>query len=221
RDRRRQALRRGRPRLRAALRRRVRAARAEARPAAAATRCERRLCPHAAGAPGLRPCAAAPAGRWRHPPLDSPAMTDLGRLVAAMDAVDVVGSASVEVTELAYATDAVAPGVLFFFVRGAHADGHDFAAAAVERGAAALVVERPLELPVPQVVVPDSRVAMAPAAAAFFGEPTHELQVVGVTGTNGKTTTTFLLYAILAAAGRRPGLVGTIEARVGGERRGI
>jgi len=148
-------------------------------------------------------------------------MTDLGRLVAAMDAVDVVGSASVEVTELAYATDAVAPGVLFFCVRGAHADGHDFAAAAVERGAAALVVERPLELPVPQVVVPDSRVAMAPAAAAFFGEPTHELQVVGVTGTNGKTTTTFLLYAILAAAGRRPGLVGTIEARVGGERRGI
>jgi UDP-N-acetylmuramoyl-L-alanyl-D-glutamate--2,6-diaminopimelate ligase len=148
-------------------------------------------------------------------------MTDLGRLVAALDAVDVVGSASVDVTELAYATDAVAPGVLFFCVRGAHADGHDFGAAAVERGAVALVVERPLDLPVPQVVVPDSRVAMAPAAAVFFGKPTHELDVVGVTGTNGKTTTTFLLYAILAAAGRRPGLIGTIEARVGGERRGI
>jgi UDP-N-acetylmuramoyl-L-alanyl-D-glutamate--2,6-diaminopimelate ligase len=62
---------------------------------------------------------------------------------------------------------------------------------------------------------------MAPAADAFFGRPTHELDVVGVTGTNGKTTTTFLVYAILAAAGRRPGLVGTIEARVGGERRGV
>jgi UDP-N-acetylmuramoyl-L-alanyl-D-glutamate--2,6-diaminopimelate ligase len=62
---------------------------------------------------------------------------------------------------------------------------------------------------------------MAPAADVFFGQPTHELQVVGVTGTNGKTTTTFLVYAILAAAGRRPGLVGTIEARVGGERRGV
>jgi UDP-N-acetylmuramoyl-L-alanyl-D-glutamate--2,6-diaminopimelate ligase len=62
---------------------------------------------------------------------------------------------------------------------------------------------------------------MAPAAAAFFGQPTHELDVVGVTGTNGKTTTTFLLFAILAAAGRRPGLIGTIEARVGGERRGV
>jgi UDP-N-acetylmuramoyl-L-alanyl-D-glutamate--2,6-diaminopimelate ligase len=76
-------------------------------------------------------------------------------------------------------------------------------------------------VPVPQVIVADSRAAMAPAAAVFFGQPTHELEVVGVTGTNGKTTTTFLVYAILAAAGRRPGLVGTIEARVGGERRGV
>jgi len=146
---------------------------------------------------------------------------DLERLVAAMGAVDVVARAPVAVRELAYATDSVTPGVLFFCVRGEHVDGHDFAAEAVRRGAVALVVERPLELPVPQLVVPDSRVAMAPAAAAFFGEPTHELDVVGVTGTNGKTTTTFLLYAILAAAGRRPGLIGTIEARVGGERRGI
>ena len=72
----------------------------------------------------------------------------------------------------------------------------------------ALVVERPLEVSVPQVVVPDTRAAMAPAADAFFGQPTGELQVVGVTGTNGKTTMTFLLYAILAAAGRRPGSSG-------------
>src|SRR5207248_5786414 len=78
-----------------------------------------------------------------------------------------------------------------------------------------------LEVGVPQLVVPDSRAAMAPAADAFFGEPTRDLQVAGVTGTTGKTTTTFLLYAILAAAGRRPGLIGTIEARVGGERRGV
>jgi UDP-N-acetylmuramoyl-L-alanyl-D-glutamate--2,6-diaminopimelate ligase len=148
-------------------------------------------------------------------------MMDLERLVAAMGAVDVVAPAPVEVHELAYATAGVGPGVLFFCVRGEHADGHDFAAEAVERGAAALVVEHPLALPVPQLVVPDTRVAMAPGAAAFYGEPTRELDVVGVTGTNGKTTTTFLLYAILAAAGRRPGLIGTIEARVGGERRGI
>ena len=148
-------------------------------------------------------------------------MMDLERLVAAMGAADVAADAPVEVAELAYATDDLAPGCLFFCVRGARADGHDFAAAAVERGAVALVVERPLDLPVPQLLVADARAAMAPAADEFFGRPTAELQVAGVTGTNGKTTTTFLLFAILAAAGRRPGLVGTIEARVGGERRGI
>ncbi len=85
----------------------------------------------------------------------------------------------------------------------------------------ALVVERVLDVSVPQLVVPDARIAMAPAADAFFEHPTADLRVAGVTGTNGKTTTTFLLYAILAAAGRRPGLIGTIEARVGGERRGV
>jgi UDP-N-acetylmuramoyl-L-alanyl-D-glutamate--2,6-diaminopimelate ligase len=148
-------------------------------------------------------------------------MLDLERLVAAMGAVDVVGRAPVDVEELAYSTGGVGPGALFFCVRGARADGHDFAGEAVANGAVALVVERPLDVPVPQVVVPDSRAAMAPAADLFFGRPTHELDVVGVTGTNGKTTTTFLVYAILAAAGRRPGLSGTIEARVGGERRGV
>jgi UDP-N-acetylmuramoyl-L-alanyl-D-glutamate--2,6-diaminopimelate ligase len=148
-------------------------------------------------------------------------MLDLERLVAAMGAVDVVGRAPVGVQELAYSTDGIGPGTLFFCVPGARADGHDFAGEAVANGAVALVVERPLDVSVPQVVVPDSRAAMAPAADVFFGQPTHELQVVGVTGTNGKTTTTFLVYAILAAAGRRPGLVGTIEARVGGERRGV
>jgi UDP-N-acetylmuramoyl-L-alanyl-D-glutamate--2,6-diaminopimelate ligase len=148
-------------------------------------------------------------------------MMDLERLVAAIGAVDVVGRASVEVGDLAYDTRAVVPGALYFCVPGARADGHDFADEAIARGAVALVVERPLAVPVPQVVVPDARVAMAPAADVFFAHPTRELQVAGVTGTNGKTTTSFLLYAILAAAGRRPGLIGTIEARVGGERRGV
>src|SRR6266550_1239888 len=148
-------------------------------------------------------------------------MMDLERLVAALGAADVVGRAPVEVRDLAYDARAVVPGSLFFCVPGAVADGHDFAPEAVERGAVALVVERPLGLGVPEVVVASSRVAMAQAADEFFGRPTDELHVAGVTGTNGKTTTTFLLYAILAAAGRRPGLIGTIEARVGGERRGV
>jgi UDP-N-acetylmuramoyl-L-alanyl-D-glutamate--2,6-diaminopimelate ligase len=148
-------------------------------------------------------------------------MMDLERLIAAVGAVDVVGRAPVEVRDLAYDTRAVVPGALYFCVPGANVDGHDFADDAIERGAIALVVERPLEVFVPQVVVPDARVAMAPAADAFFDHPTKELQVAGITGTNGKTTTAFLLYAILAAARRRPGLIGTIEARVGGERRGV
>ena len=146
---------------------------------------------------------------------------DLERLVAALEPVEVLGRLSVEVRDLAYDARAVGPGSLFFAVPGERADGHDFAAEAVERGAVALVVQRALDLPVPQVVVRDARGAMAPAADVFFGEPTRELEVVGVTGTSGKTTTSFLLFAILAAAGRRPGLLGTVEARVGGERRGV
>jgi UDP-N-acetylmuramoyl-L-alanyl-D-glutamate--2,6-diaminopimelate ligase len=81
----------------------------------------------------------------------------------------------------------------------------------------ALVVERPLDLDVPQALVPSVRAAMGPAAAAFFGEPSRELDVVAVTGTNGKTTTAFVLRAILDAAGRRPALLTNIERRVGGE----
>src|SRR5438067_10111233 len=144
---------------------------------------------------------------------------ELERVIVALAPRTVIARAPTEVRDLAYAARTVEPGALFFCVPGARADGHDFAADAVARGAVALVVERPLELPVPQLVVDDARAAMAVAADAFFGEPTRELEVAGVTGTNGKTTTAFLLYAILAAAGRRPGLPGTIESRVGGARR--
>jgi len=144
---------------------------------------------------------------------------DIERVIAALAPVDVLGRAPVEIADLAYdARDATA-GSLFFCVPGSRADGHDFAATAVANGAVALVVQRPLELEVPQVVVQDARRAMGVAADEFFGRPTQELELAGVTGTNGKTTTAFLLYSILAAGGRRPGLLGTIESRVGGERR--
>jgi UDP-N-acetylmuramoyl-L-alanyl-D-glutamate--2,6-diaminopimelate ligase len=143
----------------------------------------------------------------------------LERLIAATRPTEVVGGAPVEVEDLAYDARVVRPGALFFCVPGTRADGHDFAADALAAGAVALVVERPLDLRTPQLVVPDARVAMALAADEFFGRPTDELDVVGVTGTNGKTTTTFVLYSVLAAAGRRPGLLGTIESRIGGERR--
>jgi UDP-N-acetylmuramoyl-L-alanyl-D-glutamate--2,6-diaminopimelate ligase len=144
---------------------------------------------------------------------------DIERVIAALAPVDVLGRAPVEIADLAYDARAAGPGSLYFCVPGSRADGHDFAPEAVANGAAALVVERPLELQIPQLVVEDARRAMAVAADEFFGRPTEELEVAGVTGTNGKTTTAFLLYSILAAAGRRPGLLGTIESRVGGERR--
>ncbi len=146
---------------------------------------------------------------------------ELEVLSRAVRPVRTVNAAPVAVTDLAYDARRVTPGALFVCVPGLRADGHEFAADAVGRGASALVVERPLELTVPQLVVADARAAMALAADAFFGSPTRELEVAGVTGTNGKTTTAFLLYAILAAAGRRPGLLGTIESRVGGERRAV
>jgi UDP-N-acetylmuramoyl-L-alanyl-D-glutamate--2,6-diaminopimelate ligase len=129
--------------------------------------------------------------------------------------------AALTLTDLAYDSRHVRPGSVFFCVPGLAADGHEFAPDAVARGAAALVVERRLPLDVPQLVVADARAAMAAAADAFFGQPTRELEVAGVTGTNGKTTTAFLLFSILAAAGRRPGLLGTIESRIGGERRAV
>jgi UDP-N-acetylmuramoyl-L-alanyl-D-glutamate--2,6-diaminopimelate ligase len=144
---------------------------------------------------------------------------DLERLTATLAPAEVLHRAPVDVLDLAYDANAVTPGALFFCVPGRRADGHDFAADAVAAGAAALVVERPLDLAVPQLVVEDARVAMADAAAEFFGHPSRTLTIAGVTGTNGKTTTTFLLFAVMAAAGLRPGLLGTVEVRVGGERR--
>src|ERR671928_369596 len=99
----------------------------------------------------------------------------------------------VVVTGLTFDNRLVGPGTLFFCVPGFTRDGHDFAADAVARGASALVVQRPLGLGVPEVLVADVRAAMAPAAARFHGDPTRALRVAGVTGTNGKTTTCFIL----------------------------
>ncbi len=141
---------------------------------------------------------------------------ELERLIAALAPEAVVGMAAAEVRDLAYDARAVTPGAVFFCVPGSMADGHDYAPQAVENGAVALVVERALEHEVTQLVVPDARAAMATAADVFFGEPTRSLEVAGVTGTSGKTTTAFLLWSMLEAAGRSPGLLGTVESRIGG-----
>jgi len=152
----------------------------------------------------------------------------LGALVADLPAerapLRVLGDAALEtpIRGLAIDSRAVVPGDLFVALRGGLADGHDHLAQAIQLGAAALVVERvPTGLDLrgrPALVVRDSRRSLAPLAAAFFGHPSAELALIGVTGTNGKTSTTFLLESILTAAGRRTGLIGTVEVRYAGER---
>ncbi len=140
----------------------------------------------------------------------------LDALVAGASGARVVGDSAVEVGALAYDSRKVGAGTLFFCVPGEKIDGHEFGSAAVAAGAVALVVERELELDVAQVVVPDARAAMAPLAARFWGDPTAELRVVGVTGTNGKTTTAFLIREVLKTAGIQCGLLGTVRQVVGG-----
>jgi UDP-N-acetylmuramoyl-L-alanyl-D-glutamate--2,6-diaminopimelate ligase len=141
----------------------------------------------------------------------------LAELVAGLPGARIVGDSSVEIGDLVYDSRKAGPGDLFFCVVGEKRDGHEFAPRVVAQGAAALVVEGELpELAAPQVVVADSRAAMAPVAARFWGDPTAQLRVVGVTGTNGKTTTAFLIREILQAADFRCGLLGTVKMVVGG-----
>jgi len=143
----------------------------------------------------------------------------LGALADVIGPERVVGIPVGEVTSLAYDSRAVAPGTLFFAVPGVHVDGHDFAPAAVESGAIGLVVERELpDASVPQLVVDRSRRALADAADAWFGRPSEKLRVIGITGTDGKTTSSILAVELLRAGGRRPGLVGTVAVDIGDER---
>jgi UDP-N-acetylmuramoyl-L-alanyl-D-glutamate--2,6-diaminopimelate ligase len=140
----------------------------------------------------------------------------LDELVAGIGQVSSPG-ADVEIAGLAYDSRRVRPGALFFCVPGYRSDGHDFAAQAVRDGAVALLVERPLGLGVVEVVVPSVRAAMGPMAARYYGDPTDRLKVVGITGTNGKTTTAFLIRALLEATGEQTGLLGTVTSVVGGQ----
>jgi len=140
----------------------------------------------------------------------------LDALIRAVAPSEVIGRRDVEIVDLTHDTRQVRDGSLFFCVPGVVSDGHELAAAALEAGAVALVVEHPVEVALPQLVVESTRAAMAVAADAFFGSPTDRLTVAGATGTNGKTTTTFLLRSILETNGRSTGAVGTVEWVVGG-----
>lgn len=141
---------------------------------------------------------------------------ELADLVKVLPGAEVRGDTTIAVSDVAHDSRAVARGSLYLCVPGEHADGHDFAGDAVARGAAALLVERWVDADRPQVRVPSVRAAVGPVAAALFGHPSRAMTVVGVTGTNGKTTTAFLLERALVAAGMTAGLIGTVEVHVAG-----
>jgi UDP-N-acetylmuramoyl-L-alanyl-D-glutamate--2,6-diaminopimelate ligase len=141
----------------------------------------------------------------------------LSQLFAGVDGWRLAGAADADIASLSFRSDESGPGSLFFCVPGFKRDGHDFAVDAVAHGAAALCVERELDLPVAQAVVPSVRWAMGLVAAAFYGDPGDRLLTVGITGTNGKTTSAFLIAHLLDRAGLRAGLMGTVERRIGGK----
>ncbi|MEP6807678.1 MAG: UDP-N-acetylmuramoyl-L-alanyl-D-glutamate--2,6-diaminopimelate ligase [Chloroflexota bacterium] len=152
--------------------------------------------------------------------MSAPRHMGLGELTDAIGPIQVIGIPVGEIGSIAYDSRQVTPGSLFFAVPGDHVDGHEFIADAVVRGAAAVVAERETPgLAVPQLIVARTRDALADAADEWYGRPSQRLEVIGVTGTDGKTTTAFLAVAALQAGGRRPGMIGTVAVRVGDEQR--
>jgi UDP-N-acetylmuramoyl-L-alanyl-D-glutamate--2,6-diaminopimelate ligase len=140
----------------------------------------------------------------------------LADLIAALPHADVYGDTAISVAALTSDSRQVRPGSLFVAYRGVAVDGHDYVPQAVANGAVAIVAERTISgLNIPLVVVPDGREALAHLAAAWHGFPARRLTVVGVTGTDGKTTTCNLLHSILSTTGRRAGLVTTVNAVIG------
>jgi UDP-N-acetylmuramoyl-L-alanyl-D-glutamate--2,6-diaminopimelate ligase len=140
----------------------------------------------------------------------------LGALADVIEPERVVGLPAGVVRSLAHDSRSVSAESLFFAIPGVHVDGHDYALEAERNGAIAIVAEHEIAgVTVPLLVVPSSRIALADAADAFYGRPSERLHVIGVTGTDGKTTTCFLAAAVLGAAGRRPGMAGTVAVRVG------
>lgn len=137
-------------------------------------------------------------------------------LLGGIDVLELRGEPGVEMSAVVHDSRECVPGALFCCVPGAVTDGHAYAAAAVAAGARALIVERFVDVPVTQVRVASVRAAMGPIAARLFGDPSRSLRVIGVTGTNGKTTTTYLVEAVAVAAGERAGVIGTVETRFAG-----
>ena len=140
----------------------------------------------------------------------------LRQLLEDLEVIELVGDTDTEVSGIAYDSRQVKPGDVFVAIRGLNADGHEFIPEAVEKGAIAVVGgEAGITLPVPYIRVRDSRYALAMLSAAFYGHPGRKLRVIGVTGTDGKTTTVNLIHSILEAAGYKAGMISTVNARIG------
>jgi UDP-N-acetylmuramoyl-L-alanyl-D-glutamate--2,6-diaminopimelate ligase len=143
----------------------------------------------------------------------------LSRLVGSLPHSELTGSPEIEITGIAYDSRKAFPGCLFCCIRGLKFDGHDFAAQALEHGARALCVERDVETPagIAKVKVPDARRALSLMSAEYFDHPSKKLTMIGVTGTNGKTTTTTLIEEMLTKLGKKAGLIGTLHVKMGGQ----
>ena len=144
---------------------------------------------------------------------------NLAKMLERVEYECISGTTDVEITQVVNDSRKAGPGALFLCIRGAVVDGHTFADAVVKQGVRALVVEEEVDVPegVTVIKVADSRYAMALIAAAWYGHPASQLKVIGITGTKGKTTTTYMVKSILENAGYKVGLIGTIESIIGDE----
>ena len=144
---------------------------------------------------------------------------NLKNLLERLEYTCVQGNLDTEVSAIVNDSRKAVPGCLFFCIKGAVKDGHEYAAEVVQKGAKVLVTEDPVQVPKDVTVIQtaDSRYAMAVIAAAWYGHPAEEMKIIGITGTKGKTTTTYMVKSILESAGHKVGLIGTIEAIIGEE----
>ena len=146
-------------------------------------------------------------------PLTRPLTAQARPRPSSQSGARLIGDASVEVRGVRNDSRAIEPGDVYVAVRGIRADGHAFVTDAIARGAVAVVVERPLDVAVPQVIVADGAAALGILVGRALDDPAKAMTLIGITGTNGKTTTTYLVESILRAAGARPGVIGTVEYR--------
>lgn len=141
----------------------------------------------------------------------------LADLATGLPGVVIHADGDIEISDIQYDSRLVAPGCLFVALRGGYVDGHEFVQGVIERGAAAVLIDREVDCAIPSVRVPDTRAALSPLAARYFGHPSKRLGVIGITGTDGKTTTSYLTDAILGSAGVTTGLIGTVSVKIADE----